>query len=244
MGLLPKFIVEMDVCDILYISYLVPVPLLRPLCPDTLSLYEAGRGHAFLSVVCFKSRNVRVKGLPFLRFDYNQINIRIYVTDPLTGRNAVLFLRSGITSRVVPFLTDLLNIPWERIRFSYNISGQDQKGVRYLAEGDWNGGIEIELEEDMRGVDSPLPAEEREEIISHLTVPKIGFYNRGGRILRFEVEHTQINPLFFAPISIEIPKALFNDIKNDVFLDRPHNIIFAPYMRFTVFMPPKYIDNP
>lgn len=83
MKLIPKFSVTMKLCDILYLSYLVPASRIRPFVPEILPMaYIDDR--VFISIVIFHSSGVRLVNLPSLRFDYNQINLRTYVKDPQT----------------------------------------------------------------------------------------------------------------------------------------------------------------
>ena len=53
MKLMPRFSVEMELYDILYLSYLLPVSRVRPLVPDILPLATVGGDRVFFSVVIF-----------------------------------------------------------------------------------------------------------------------------------------------------------------------------------------------
>jgi uncharacterized protein YqjF (DUF2071 family) len=114
--LIPKLSVTMKLCDILYLSYLVPASRIRPFVPEILPMaYIDDR--VFISIVIFHSSGVRLVNLPFLRFDYNQINLRTYIKDPQTKNHGVYFFCSGITSATIFFLSRFLNLPWENYNF-------------------------------------------------------------------------------------------------------------------------------
>jgi uncharacterized protein YqjF (DUF2071 family) len=101
MGLIPSFSVEMDIYDVLYLSYVIPEERPRPAVPDSMRIAAPSPGKAVISVVIFRSKNVTASIFPFIHFAYDQANLRTYVIDPITGRNAVFFLKSAITSRLI-----------------------------------------------------------------------------------------------------------------------------------------------
>src|SRR5512133_1160002 len=117
MRIIPRFTVSMDIYHVLYLSFLVPAERILPFLPAPLQPAPFSEGKVFVSIVCFRSRDVRVAGFPFLKFAYDQINVRTYVRDPLTGKNSVLFLFSGIASRFVAFSVNVLGFPWRNIPF-------------------------------------------------------------------------------------------------------------------------------
>lgn len=100
--------------DLLYISYLVPLERVRHLVPSALRLQTIG-GIVFVSAVMMRNTDVGPVWLPWPRQHYNQLNIRTYVDDPVTGGSAVFFFRSGITSLTALAVPRLLGLPWEKI---------------------------------------------------------------------------------------------------------------------------------
>ena len=92
MGLIPSFTVQMDIYDVLYLSYIIPEERLRPAVPHKIRLAAPIQGKAIISLVIFRSKNVTASLFPFIHFNYNQANLRTYVIDPPTGKNAVFFL--------------------------------------------------------------------------------------------------------------------------------------------------------
>lgn len=144
MKLMPRFSVEMGLYDILYLTYLLPVSRVRSLVPDILPLATVGGDWVFFSVVTFHSRGVQLVGLPSLRFSYDQINLRTYVTDSYTGNHGVYFFRSGITSAITSLVTRFLKLPWENI--TLDVKAERDEGYHYshyIASGHWHGEIHI-----------------------------------------------------------------------------------------------------
>jgi hypothetical protein len=66
--------VEMSLHHVLYVSYLVPESRVRGLVPESLTLAVVERDSVFVSVVILRSAGVRLSSLPFLKFNYNQVN--------------------------------------------------------------------------------------------------------------------------------------------------------------------------
>lgn len=114
--------VRMTLNNVLYISYAALAKKLRKLVPEPLELATKGNGMAFVSVVILRSTRVRLRLLPFLRFSYNQLNIRTYVIDPLSGQNTVYFLHSGVTSAFISRVTRISGIPWQFIDLNINVN--------------------------------------------------------------------------------------------------------------------------
>lgn len=135
---LPPFSVKLDILDVAYVTYLVPAERLRPAVPEKIAFAMTHEGKAFVSLVMFHNRNVRASLFPFIRFNYDQLNVRTYIIDPVTGKTAVLFLHSGITSGVMSFGTKLLGIPWPVISLGIN-GGQQNSQTGYTVAGEWGG---------------------------------------------------------------------------------------------------------
>jgi len=117
MKFIPRFSVEMAIEDVLYLSYFIAVEKVRPFVPAILRLDEVAAGKVFISVVALRCRDVRLFRFPSLTFSCCQLNIHTYVIDPLTGDHGVFFIKSGITSRRISYVTRLLQVPWDKIQF-------------------------------------------------------------------------------------------------------------------------------
>jgi hypothetical protein len=239
MGLIPSFTVQMDIYDVLYLSYIIPEERLRPAVPDNVYLAAPIQGKAIISLVIFRSKNVTASLFPFIHFNYDQINLRTYVVDPSTGKNAVFFLKSGITSRFISVITNLLQIPWQSVFLSLDTRYNDERGfVHYAVEGDWEGPFNIVLNANRDPVVNPIPFNALDEAIRFLTGPAVGFYNTSRGLICFEVKHSEIRPAMGAISSIQLPMLPLSGLITNEELWRPTNVLVAPDGHFTIYMPP------
>ncbi len=239
MGLIPSFTVWMDICDVLYLSYLIPEKRLRPAIPEELSFAVTCQGKTIISLVIFHSRNVRASFFPFLRFDYDQANIRTYVLDPVTGGNAVFFLKSGITSPLISGVTRILGIPWQSI--SMRLDAHNNPSHQYTVEGSWEGDYKIRLNEDQDLSAVLEPFQTPGEATHFLTGPSVGFYGSSEGIVRFEVRHSAITPSMGKISAIIFPLLVRSGLLTDDELWSPHSALMAPHGLFSVSMPPAKI---
>jgi len=239
MGLIPSFTVKMDILDVIYLSYLIPEERLRSAVPTALNIASPVAGKAIISLVIFHSRNVRASIFPFLRFTYDQFNLRTYVTDPVTGSTAVFFLKSGITSRFIAAATNLLGIPWQPVSLHLGGSLSDRNTfVDQTITGYWENPFEITLNRN-RYVDSDLqPFSSVQEAIHFLTGPAAGFYNTSGGLIRFQVKHSKIEPLTGSISAINCPILSQSGLMTDEETRYPQSLFIAPEGHFTVYMPP------
>ncbi|MCX5799613.1 MAG: DUF2071 domain-containing protein [Proteobacteria bacterium] len=244
MKLIPRFSVMMRIYDILYLSYLVPASRLRPHVPDILQLAHVGDGEVFLSIVSFHSADVRLVGLPSLSFAYDQINVRTYVIDPVTRGNGVFFLKSGITSRLTTFFTNLLGLPWVNVPFHLKAKrDQENHYIQYVATGNLKGDIQIEARQEVSCIEGISPFENPEKAVQYLTGPTIGFYGMPDKILRFQVKHSAIQPCSGRALNVSFPFLISSGLLTDSEAQAPHNLLLAPYGEFQVYLPPQSISN-
>ena len=228
MAFLSRFTtVKMDLEDLIYISYLVPSDRLRKTVPLVLPIASDGEGQVYVSFVAMKCKRVRLSGLRWPRFNYDQLNLRTYVSDPQTGAPAVYFLQSGVSISTVPLITRLLGIPWEKISFDLNMIA----GSLYQASGKWLGEIEFEIE-------SRNNEAVQESIIHHLTGPMIGFIGDEGKLRRFKIGHRslKVHPVVLNSIRFPLPVSRGLIMENE--LQRPDNVLMVPKTEFTVYLPP------
>lgn len=242
MGLIPSFTVAMDICDVLYLSYLVPEERLRSFVPFTLGFAARSEGRTILSLVLFHSRNVRASFMPFLRFSYDQANIRTYVIDPSTRSPAVFFLKSGITSRLVSVAAGALGIPWQPISMRLETNPGNSPVNDYAATGRFEGDFEIRL---TKGPVSPARMvwfRTPEEAVHFLTGPLIGFYNSSRGLVRFEVEHSPMEPSMGRLSIMECPVLVSSGLLMKEELRSPHSALIARHGLFKVSMPPARVS--
>ena len=104
--------------DLLFIHWPVPVDVLRPLVPSTLSIDERG-GSAWLSLVPFHMSGVTLRGIPALPWisAFAEMNLRTYVT--AEDKPGVWFLRMDATRALAVWTARLgLGLPyvWSAMR--------------------------------------------------------------------------------------------------------------------------------
>ncbi len=239
MNLIPAFTVEMDIHNLLYISYIVPVERLRHMVANNIRLIAPSPGKAVISLVMFQSRNVKASFLPFIRFSYYQANIRTYIIDPLTEKNAVYFLKSGITSRFVSFVTNLLRIPWQSISASLNTAyNKEDESSRFTVKGHWKDDFTIDLQATQNATVNPEPFNTTQEAVHFLTGPTVGLYKTSGGFIRFDVKHSDIKPSTGTISAMRFPLLLRSGFVLDGELLKPQSILIAPDGHFTIYMPP------
>lgn len=239
MGLIPSFTVQMDIYDVLYLSYIIPEERLRPAVPDNICLAAPIQGKAIISLVIFRSENVTASLFPFIHFDYGQVNLRTYIIDPPTGKNAVFFLRSGITSRFISVITNLLQIPWQSVSLSLDTGYDNERSfAHYAVEGDWEGAFNIVLNANQDPAVNPQPFNTLDEAIRFLTGPAVGFYATSRGLIRFEVKHSEIQPAMGTISSIHLPMLPLSGLVTNEELWRPNSVLVAPDGHFTIYMPP------
>jgi hypothetical protein len=242
MKLVPSFSVSMDIIDVLYLSHLIPIPRISPYIPKPLTPAPFANDKVFLSVVCFRSKNVRLAGVPFMKFSYDQINIRTYVKDPISGKNGVLFLFSGIDSSFISLSTNILGFPWKNMPFRLKtLKDENNQFGQYHAAGIWNGTIDIKIAE---ATSPPLPADPSHsfgDAAQYITSPTLGFYNIKGSALRFEVRHTEIKPRRGRVLCIDFPFLTSSGLLTTQEMTKPESTILADKGTFTVHLPPQKI---
>ncbi len=242
MRLVPSFTVHLDIYDVLYLSYMVPITRLRPFVPDALNFAVTLEDTSIISLVVFRSRNVRVSLLPFLRFKYDQANIRTYVVDPTTGKPSVFFLKSGITSPLVSVATGVLGIPWQHISIRIDTEHRDNEPSIYAAQGNWDGAFSVCINKDRSFLIDMTPFQTPEEAIRFLTGPSVGFYKSSSGVIRFEVEHSAIKPSMGTISAIHFPILTRMGLVTDDELPLSHSALVAPHGYFNVSMPPHNVS--
>jgi len=230
--------VQMALRDVLYVSYAVSPRRMRTLVPDILSLATVGDDMAFLSIVVLHSTQVRMSLLPFARFNYNQLNIRTYVVDPVSGKHAVYFIRSGVTSRFISRVTRLLGIPWQLIDLDTKVNPQ-QEMSSYVASGNWDRSFSIKAQAFSDESKKPPFFENRESAVDFLIRPLIGFVGDKRRLGRFAIQHPEVEPQSCALTELDFP--LFANLGVVDELNDPHSVFFLPMADFSIYLPPTRI---
>ncbi|MFC1914526.1 DUF2071 domain-containing protein [Chloroflexota bacterium] len=229
--------VEMTLRNVLYISYAVPAGKLRSLVPDILPLSTIGDDIAFISIVVLQSTQVRL-GLMPLRFDYHQLNIRTYVVDPVSGKHAVYFLRSGVTSRFISLVTRMSGIPWQLVDLETEVNPQNGTDS-YVASGNWEGRFILKAQiysDDPK--ETPF-FENRDTAVDFLIRPLIGFVGDNRRLGRFTIQHPEVEPQSYTLMGLDFP--LFTSLGAVDESSNPHSVFFLPKADFSIYLPPTRI---
>ncbi|OGO03135.1 MAG: hypothetical protein A2Y59_02510 [Chloroflexi bacterium RBG_13_52_14] len=236
--------VQMVLRHVLYLNYLVPAPRVRPLVPEMLPLAIVDLNRVFVSVVILRSEGVRATLLPFPSFNYNQINVRTYVIDPVTGKQAVCFIKSGVTSAPVSFLTRTIGIPWQHVAFDLKVATDEVTNYTpYEVAGSWDGEFSIKAQgTPMPPLQIP-PFGDTESAVNYLVRPLIGFFGKGGQSTRFSIRHPQINPCAGKLSSIHFPILNSLNLVEEKEMANPQSVLFVPEAQFYIYLPPTRIKG-
>jgi len=232
--------VRMTLRDVLYVSYAVPAEKIRVLVPDILSVATSGDKVAFISIVALRSSQVRLNLLPFARFHYNQLNIRTYVVDPVSGKHAVYFIKSGVTSRFISMATRISGIPWQLIDMETELNAQNDTGS-YVTSGKWGDKFSLKARADLDSPEQLLFFGDRESAVEFLIRPLIGFVGDNQKLGRFTIGHPEVKPQVW--YLSEIDFKLFADLGVVNELMNPHSVFFLPAADFSIYLPPARIKQ-
>lgn len=230
--------VRMTLNNVLYISYAVPAKQLRKLVPEQLQLATMDKDKAFISIVILRSTRVRLRNLPFIRFNYNQLNIRTYVIDPVSGQQAVYFLSSGITSAFISLATRITGIPWHLIDMNIDVNPHAETGS-YLAGGNWHADFSIKSQVHSEDVKEISIFKNNKEAVDFLIRPLIGFIGDKKRLGRFNIQHPEVEPETWQLTELDFP--LFSELGIVDELNKPHSVFFLPMADFSIYLPPRKI---
>jgi uncharacterized protein YqjF (DUF2071 family) len=234
--------VSMSLRRVLYVSYLLPVPRMRPLVPDVLPLAVVDSDRVFLSAVLLKCQNVRMSHLPAVRFSYNQVNLRTYVIHPETGQPGVYFLRSGVTSRTISLVTLVFGLRWEKVELAVDSAGTTPSyGGSYRASGQWQGDLCISAEASPAGSEHLDPFTDLEAAANYLVRPTIGFYGSSGRVRQFNIAHGHLEPARMGLAEIRFPLLADSGLLQPEEWTKPHNVLSINESQFLVFLPSRRV---
>jgi len=166
-------------------------------------------------------------GMGWPYFNYDQLNLRTYVTDPKSSAPAVYFFHSGVSIGIVPRMTRLLGIPWEKISFNLDTSSTSA----YRASGNWLGEVTFAIE---RHADDEL----EESVVRHLTGPLMGFMGGEGKVRGFRINHRLLEIRSAVLKSIRFPLPVEKGLVGEDELPKPDSVLMVPEAEFTVYLPP------
>lgn len=228
----------MNLRDVLYISYAVDAERLSKLLPEPLQLAMVGEDTAFISIVVLRSTQVRLKPLQLPRFNYNQLNIRTYVIDPVSGEHAVYFIKSGVTSRFISLATRTSGIPWQLIDLETKINMVESKNS-YTASGNWEGEFSIKVKDFIAEPRRTPFFTNDEAAVDFLVRPLIGFVGDNRKLGRFTIDHPEVKPGHRTLTELDFP--LFTNLGVVDGLSNLHSVLFLPTADFSIYLPPKRI---
>jgi hypothetical protein len=231
--------VEMLLRDMLYVSYLIPVSRLTPILPPTLKPAVVDSENSFITLVIFRGKTSSAATIPTPRIPFDQVNIRTYVIDPVTGRPSVYFIHCGISGSLITFLYRLLSgMPVEHTPFSIDPKrGADGSYSLYKASGTWHGTFAIEAEEISPVLTSLSPFPNVQVAIDYLIDPLVGFYSDGNVLRRLRVYHDPLVPRVCRPLKIIFPHLSQLSLLSKDDISMPHNVLLVPFTPFLIYLP-------
>lgn len=230
--------VDMLLRDMLYVSYLLPAERVRPIVPASLAL-AAIDNRVFVSLVIFRGKTTALAKVPSPRFPFDQVNVRTYVLDPVTGGPSVYFVKCGISSGLITFLYRLFSgMPVEHIDYRIEVQ-QDKEGVYadYSATGNWNGDFSLRVRETAPALESLPPFSGVKEAIDYLIDPLVGFYPSQQKMLRLEVFHPPLIPRVGVLEHARFPYLNLLGLLDREAVSRPHNVLLIPATPFRIYLP-------
>ncbi len=173
--------------EVLFIHYAIPAPLLQPMVPFELDLWE---GRAFVSLVAFTQRRLRPRvggrigqlmSSPLAEHEF--LNLRTYVR--LGEDRGVYFLAEWVPNRLAVLLGPLLyGLPYRLAKLRYS-----SDGARGFAAGEVSAGafrFAFEAAFDPFGLQGPARCGSLDEF---LVERYVAFTSRGSTLRRFKISH-------------------------------------------------------
>ncbi|GEM45425.1 YqjF family protein [Deinococcus cellulosilyticus] len=180
------WLIYMEWENLLFLHYPVHPDVLLPHIPEGLTLETYG-GFAWLSVVPFKMKNTRPRGLPAVPAvsDFLELNLRTYVTTE--GKPGVFFFSLDAQNPLAVRGARLgFHLPYFDARMRWEIQ---QGRTRYLSTRTHNNATRGEFEASYQPV-SPLPRPSKSSL-DHWLTERYCLYSADskGRIYRCNIHH-------------------------------------------------------
>ncbi len=237
--------VEMLLRDMLYVSYLIPASRLSRFLPPALKPAIVDGENVFVSLVIFRGKTSGAATIPTPRIPFDQVNIRTYVIDPVTGKPSVYFVQCGISGALITFLYGVLSgMPVEHTPFSIEtVNGKEGNYSEYKVSGKWNGDFTIEAEEISPSLTSLLPFSNVQAAINYLIDPLVGFYFDGNILRRLEVYHAPLVPRVCKPEKVIFPYLSRLGMVPKEEIPLPHSILLVPFTPFLIYLPARVYNS-
>jgi uncharacterized protein len=209
--------------NLINITYAVAPEKLMPWLPEGLQL-DTKNGSAFLSLVAFDFKNIRLKGIkiPF-HHSFPEINMRFYVKQ--NNRRGVVFIKEFVPKYLVAFVArQVFNEPYKAIRM--HMKTEKDKGQRIIEHhfriNRERFSIQVNAEEK-----SWLPDQDSEE--HFFKEHDIGFgRDKKGRTLSYEVQHPlwEIHRVNSCRLNIDFEK-IYGAHWSFLNGENPYQVLFA-----------------
>ncbi|MBI2854052.1 MAG: DUF2071 domain-containing protein [Chloroflexi bacterium] len=230
--------VTMMLRHVLYMSYLVPESRVRPRVPDVLPLSPVGGDKILVSVVIMRCTDVTLRPFLWPRLAYNQVNLRTYVKDPVSGERSVYFFSTGVTSSAVSLMTHMAGIPWERMELDLQSSEEGSHCPGYAASGRLEGEVLVlaDTAPSSRTVTWPFPDARSET--EYVLRPSIGFYKHAsGRVVRLVTRHPPVEPGAASVSGVRFALLTRMGMVTEAEIETPQSALFVPREQFIAFVP-------
>ncbi|OPY70219.1 MAG: hypothetical protein A4E62_01622 [Syntrophorhabdus sp. PtaU1.Bin002] len=237
-----KFLsVEMLLRDMLYVSYLIPSARISPFLPPVLKPAVVDGENVFVTLVIFRGKTSGAATIPTPRIPFDQVNVRTYVIDPVSGKPSVYFVHCGISGGLITFFYRLLSgMPVQHTPFRIGVAKDSAANYsRYRASGQWNGEFVVEAKEVLHALTSLLPFPNVREAIDYLIDPLVGFYSDNNVLRRLEVYHDPLVPRVCKPSKILFPYLSQLGIVPEEEIAQPHSMLLVPFTPFLIYLPAK-----
>ena len=228
---------------VFYVSYLLPVKVVAPDVPPALPLAAVDGDRVFVSLVALRNTMIGLGPLPCPHLTYNQVNLRTYAKDPQTGRQAVYFLRSGVTSGLVSLAARTIGIPWQRIECDIDVGGGGRQPVSFKASGRWKGDFLVEGETPPGQTISIPPFNDAGSALDYLVRPLIGFTGDAAHLRRFAISHPDVQPIAGQLKRIVFPMMLSTGLVDGERLNKPDSVLYVPQAQFSIYLPARHLPS-
>jgi hypothetical protein len=235
--------VHMMLHNVFYVSYLIPASRVRPIVPRELRLATIEENKVFVSAVALQCKGVKASVLPFPSFNYNQINVRTYVIEPQTRKQAVYFLKSGVTSALISLLTRTIGIPWQHIDFNLQVSADEPTQTVCEFAGYWDGEFVIKARGTQVAPGHITPFEETKSAIDYLVRPLIGCFGREGQVRRFSIWHPEVTPFEGRLDRVNFPILTSLKLVDKKEITEPDSVLYVPRASFEIYLPPSKVKT-
>ncbi|MBW8879278.1 MAG: DUF2071 domain-containing protein [Acidobacteria bacterium] len=179
--------------DCLYLNWALPAEELpAPPVPLRYQLHSwQGRDWVFASALLFHQDSLHFTALPWLRFGYPQLNLRLYVLDD-EGIPSVLFRRMLMPTWVVPGTRLVTHQPASRAHLSFPRPSKDPGGGPWIWRVERKGRLEVRAWEASPAVGEGPRLGSWEQAVRYFQDRPRGYALASGVLHRISTEHLPV----------------------------------------------------